>query len=84
MDITSLIILGILAITAIVSFVFGILSFIKYSKKRKTIYLVLGILLTFIVPGILLYLIFRFYVIPPMVVYMPNPNPGMVYLPASQ
>jgi uncharacterized membrane-anchored protein len=73
MDTTSLIIIGTLVIVSIISLIFGILSFIKYSKTRKNTYLVLGIILTFVVPGILLYLAFRFYVSSTMVVYMPAP-----------
>jgi len=81
MDTTLLITISILVIAAIVSIVFGILSFIKYSKTRKNIYLALGIILTFVVPGILLYLAFRFYVSSTMVVYMPGPDNGIVYMP---
>jgi hypothetical protein len=81
MDTTSLIIIGVLVIVSIISLIFGILSLIKYSKTRKNTYLFLGILLTFIVPGILLYLAFRFYVSSTMVVYMPGPDNGMVYMP---
>lgn len=80
---TSLIILGVMVLVAIVSLVFGVLSFIKYSKTGKKKFLWLGILLTFIIPGILIYLAFRFYIVSTAVVYAPYPGPdnGMVYMP---
>jgi hypothetical protein len=82
MDTTSLIIIGALVIVSIISLIFGILSFVKYSKTRKNTYLFLGILLTFIVPGILLYLALKIYSPSTMIDYMPGPDNGMVYMPA--
>lgn len=81
MDTTSLIIMGLLVIAVIVSIVFGILSFIKYGKTGERKFILLGILLTFIIPGLLLYFVLRFYVLSPTIVYMPGPGPNMDYMP---
>jgi hypothetical protein len=59
---TTLIIVLLLVIGAIVSIVFGIRFLIKYKSTRKKSHLILGIALTFVVPAILLYFAFRFYI----------------------
>jgi len=82
MDTTSWIIIGALVLVAIVSLVFGILSFVKYGKTGKKSFLFWGILLTFIIPGILIYFALKFYVPSIMIEYMPSPDNGMVYMPA--
>jgi len=72
MEITSLIILALLIAGAIISLVFGIKLLIKYNQTRKKLHLFLGILLTFVVPAILLYFVFRSYLSTTMV-YGPDP-----------
>lgn len=70
-------------LAGIVSLVFGIMLLVKYSKKRKNKYLFWGIILTFVVPGILFYIALRGYISSTGMVYMPAPpNHGMEYMPA--
>lgn len=81
MDTTSLIIIGALVILAIISLVFGIKFLIKYNQTRKKLHLVLGILLTFIVPAVLLFLAFNFWRYNPNSIIAYGPNPMMEYGP---
>lgn len=80
MELQLLITIIALSIIAIISLIFGILFLIKYAKKRKIIYLIVGILLTFIIPAIVIYFLFRFYIGNPLLIAY-GPNPGMVYGP---
>lgn len=80
MDAATLTIIIISVIIAVISLIFGIFFLIKYAKTRKNIYLIVGILLTFVIPGIIIYIIFMFYTgSSPMIEY--GPNPGMLYGP---
>lgn len=63
----------ILVAIGIVSLIFGIKFLIKYKAKRNKWHLVLGIVLTFIIPAAVLLLIFRFSVSNPLMVYGPGP-----------
>ena len=65
-------------IGTIVSIVFGIRFLIKYKATRKKSHLILGIVLTFVVPAILLYFAFRFY---PSTTMLYGPGPIMAYGP---
>ncbi len=87
MDTLSLITIILLAAGAIVSLFFGIKLLIKYNQTRKKLYLFLGILLTFIVPAILLFLAFNFWRMSTTMIYGPGPivaygpNPMIEYGP---
>jgi hypothetical protein len=62
---------------AAASFIAGILCLIRFAKTRQPFFLVLGLLLTFLVPGALLYLGTQYWstqVVTP-------PDPIMVYGP---
>jgi hypothetical protein len=71
----------ILIIGLVVSLFFGIRFLIKYRLTRKKSYLVWGIILTFVIPGLLvLLLIGSYYAFNPLIVY--GPAPMMEYGPA--
>ncbi len=75
---TTMIIIILAVLGAIVSLVFGIRFLIKYKATRKRSHLILGIVLTFVVPAILLFVAFRFYA-STSIVY--GPGPMMEYGP---
>jgi len=77
----TLAMLVIVIIAIIVSIIFGIFSFIKYGKTGKKKFLFLGIILTFVVPGIVLYIVLRTYIFSTAIVYMPGPGTNIVYMP---
>ncbi|MAG07335.1 hypothetical protein CMI46_00790 [Candidatus Pacearchaeota archaeon] len=79
MDNTTITILIFLIIGTIVSLVFGIRFLIKYKATRKKSHLILGIVLTFVVPAILLYFAFRFSIANTSMIY--GPGIGMDYGP---
>ena len=80
-DTTMLIILVALIIGAIISLVFGIKFLIKYSKTRKNKYLYLGIIFTFVIPGILLIVAFKLWVYQGNSMILYGPLPMMEYGP---
>jgi hypothetical protein len=67
---------------AVISFAAGIFCLIRFVKTRKPLFLGLGLLLTFLVPGVLLYLGTQYlstqYSSTP---WVSPPEPGMVYGP---
>lgn len=63
----------ILGAVGVASLVGGIVSLVKYAQTKSKLMLVLGIVLTFVVPGILLYLAFRIWVMDTMISYGPAP-----------
>lgn len=56
----------------IVSLVYGIRFLIKYNQTRKGWYLFWGIVLTFVIPALILFFVFKVYTDISMV-YGPNP-----------
>lgn len=75
----TMIILLILVVLAIASLVGGIICLVKYAKTKNKLMLILGIVLTFVVPGILLYSAVRFTLMDTIVLY--GPAPVMEYGP---
>ena len=67
----------IIVAVAIIFLIGGILCLVKYSKTKKKIFLILGIILTFVFLGIALYYVFRIFT---AVTY--GPASGMAYGPA--
>jgi hypothetical protein len=65
---------------AIVSFVLGILFLVLFARRRKILFLILGLLLTFILPGVFLCLACLLWLPNAAVVYGPPPT-IMVYGP---
>jgi len=86
MDLVNLLLLLLFVAGGIVSLIFGIKFLIKYKATRKTPHLILGIVLTFVVPAIIFFIVFR-GLIPNTRGLIPNtmidygPGPGMVYGP---
>jgi hypothetical protein len=62
---------------AAISFAAGILCLVRFAKTRRPLLLVLGLLLTFLVPGALLYLGTHFWITQ----VMPPPDPIITYGP---
>lgn len=62
----------VLIILGITSLIFGIKFLIKYRVTKNKMDLILGLVLTFIIPGILIYIGTR-NLIRPMIVYGPGP-----------
>ncbi len=80
LNVLTIIILLIAIAIAITSLIFGIKFLIKYKTTRKFWYLVLGIILTFILPALLFLVALRYVGTNVMIDY--GPGPGMVYGPA--
>jgi hypothetical protein len=68
-----------LILVAIISLIVGIFLLIKYYKTRNKLYLIFGVLLTFIVPPIVIYFVFR--ISPPTTMIDYGPGPIMAYGP---
>ena len=69
-----LIIFGIgLVVLGLVSFGIGIYFLIRYARMRKRSFLVIGLILTFIVPGLVCCLAFMLWLPSATVVYGPPP-----------
>lgn len=64
----------------IASIILGVRLLIKYKKSRKKIDLILGIILTYIIPG-LIFLALIYIVISRTITVSYGPPPGMVYGP---
>jgi hypothetical protein len=64
---------AVLALMGLISLIGGIVCLISYAKTRKTALLVVGLLLTFIVPGIAFCIILAIWIPSTMVVYAPPP-----------
>ncbi len=80
MDTAGLIIIIIATIGIIISLIFGIILLVKYKSTRKKWQLILGIILTFIIPAIIIYYAFRIYPLTGMV-YGPGPGNAIDYGP---
>lgn len=78
MDTTITII--ILVALAIISIIGGIICLIKYIKNKGKFMLALGIIFTFIVPAILIFIALKIWYFDSMVIY--GPAPMMAYGPA--
>ncbi len=63
----------ILIALAVLSFIIGIVLLILFARSRKILFLILGLLLTFLVPGIILYLAFLLWMPSAVMVYGPPP-----------
>ncbi len=72
-----------LVLIFLVSLGLGIFSLLKYKKTKGKKFLVIGIILSFVVPGIILLIIFQSYLSSPSIVYGPEPmmeyGPGPIF-----
>jgi len=60
---------------AVISFILGIISLIQFARSRKPLFLILGLVLTFLLPGVCLFLSTRLLTPPdPFMVYGPPPS----------
>jgi|PlaIllAssembly_1097288.scaffolds.fasta_scaffold2328921_1 hypothetical protein len=67
-----------LIITAVVSFAAGVYCLVRFGKTRKNVFLILGLLFTFLLPGICVYLVAHWLVQAqpptPIITYGPPPD----------
>jgi hypothetical protein len=59
----------------------GIFCIVRYAKTRKVVWLIVGLVLTFIVPGVLLCVTLGVFIPGTMIVYGPPPPTNIVYGP---
>lgn len=69
-----LIVLIILAVLGLASLIAGIVCLIFYFKTRKTLLLIIGLLLTFLVPGLFCCIVLALWIPNAFVVYAPPPQ----------
>ncbi len=81
MNITTILIIAAAVILALGSLGGGIFCIVRYAKTRKVVWLIVGLLLTFIVPGLLLCVALGVFIPSVMIVYGPPPPTQIVYGP---
>jgi uncharacterized membrane protein YkgB len=59
---------------ALIAFIAGVVLLIQFARTRKVAYLIIGLLLTFLLPGILCCLSFLLWAPHTFVVYGPPPS----------
>jgi hypothetical protein len=59
----------------------GIYCLVRYAKTRKVVFLIAGLILTFILPGICLCAVVGVYIPSTTIVYGPPPSTTIVYGP---
>lgn len=78
-----LILCGVGCIVGLAMLAGSIACFVRYSRTRKLPYLIAGILLALIIPGILLLVLLGMWIPSTVVVYGPPPPTMVVYGPPS-
>ena len=78
---TTILIIAAAVILALVSLGCGIFCIVRYAKTRKVVWLIVGLVLTFIVPGVLLCVALGVFIPSVMMVYGPPPPTNIVYGP---
>ena len=78
MNTTTILIIAAAVILALVSLGCGIFCIVRYTKTRKVVWLIAGLLLTFIVPGLLLCVALGVFIPSVMMVYGPPPPPTQI------
>ena len=73
-NLMPIIILVIAIILSLISLAGGIFCIVRYAKTRKIAFLIVGLILTFILPGICLCLALVFFIPSTMIVYGPPPS----------
>ena len=81
MSTTTILIIAAAVILALVSLGCGIFCIVRYAKTRKVVWLIVGLVLTLIVPGLLFCLALGVFIPSTMVVYGPPPPTTIVYGP---
>ena len=75
-----IIVIAVAVILSLVSLAGGIFCIVRFAKTRKIAYLIVGLILTFIIPGLCLFATLAVSIPSTMVVYGPPPT-MMVYGP---
>jgi len=81
MNTTTILIIAVAVILALVSLGGGIFCIVRYAKTRKVVWLIVGLVLTFVVPGLLVCVALGVFIPSIMVVYGPPPPTNIVYGP---
>jgi hypothetical protein len=71
-NLTPIIVVAIAVILSLVSLAGGIFCIVRYVKTRKIVFLIVGLLLTFILPGVFIYAALVVFIPSTMVVYGPT------------
>ena len=71
---SNLIVIAITIILSLVSLAIGIFCIIRYAKTRKIVFLIVGLILTFVLPGLFLFCALVVYIPNTMIVYGPPPT----------
>jgi len=74
-NLNPFIVIAIAIILSLVSLAVGVFYIVRYAKTRKKAYLIVGLLLTFILPGVCLCLALVVFIPSTMIVYGPPPTP---------
>ena len=82
MSTTTILVIAVAAVLSLVSLGFGIFCIVRYAKTRKVAWLIVGLVLSFVVPGLLLCVALGVFIPSTMIVYGPPPPPtNIVYGP---
>ena len=81
MSTMTILIIAAAIILALVSLGCGIFCIVRYARTRKVVWLIVGLVLTFIVPGELLCVALGVFIPNVMIVYGPPPPTNIVYGP---
>lgn len=73
-NLTPIIVIVIAVILSLVSLAGGIYCIVRYGKTRKIVFLIVGLLLTFILPGLFIWAALAVFIPSTMVVYGPPPT----------
>ena len=81
MSTTTILIIAAAAILGLASLGGGIFCIVRYAKTRKMVWLIVGLVLTFIVPGLLFCVALGVFIPSTIIVYGPPPPTTIVYGP---
>jgi len=76
-----IILMAVAVILALVSLGVGIYFIIRYARSRKTPFLITGLVLTFVLPGLFLCVVLGIFIPATTIVYGPPPPTNIVYGP---
>jgi hypothetical protein len=72
---TLILVIAVAVILSLISLGCGIFCIVRYAKTRKVVWLIGGLILTFIVPGLLICVALGVFIPSTMIVYGPPPMP---------
>ena len=81
MSTITILIIAAAAILGLASLGGGIFCIVRYAKTRKAVWLIVGLVLTFIVPGLLFCVALGVFIPSTIIVYGPPPPTTIIYGP---